>query len=70
MLLVHYSICRHIYIYIYIYLFSVIKHFDLYFYEMSTLIVGHSVNKTLGSPLCIVLGRHVCFVAQYVLYLY
>ena len=37
---------------------------------MPTLVTGYSVNKMFGSPFHIVLGRHVCFVVQYVLYLY
>jgi len=37
---------------------------------MSTLVAGYSVNKTFGSVPYIVLGRHVDFVAHYVLYLY
>lgn len=37
---------------------------------MSTLVAGYSANKMFGSPFCIVRGRHVRFVAQYVLYLY
>lgn len=37
---------------------------------MSTLVAGYSVNKMFGSSFCIVLGRHLCFVMHYVLYLY
>jgi len=37
---------------------------------MSTLVAGYSVHKMFGSPFCIVLGKHVHSVVQYVLYLY
>jgi hypothetical protein len=67
LLVVIYSICRHIYIFFF---FSRIKHFDLYFSEMFTLVAGFSVIKMFCSPFCIVLGKHLHFVVQYELYLY